>query len=80
MILKKKKKNTTKIEEKEKTEEKEVKQKRTKKPAEGSKYTALILLFVTVLVSVGFYLFGLWSQKGIRIEFGETNNTWEYVK
>lgn len=61
------------VEEKKKT-------KRTKKPADGSRYAALILLLVTVLVSVGFYLFGLWSQKGISFEFGEMSNTWEYVK
>lgn len=54
--------------------------KRAKKPADGSRYAALILLLITVLVSVGFYLFGLWSQKGISFEFGEMNNTWEYVK
>ena len=54
--------------------------KRAKKPADGSRYAALILLLVTVIVSVGFYLFGLWSQKGISFEFGEMNNTWEYVK
>ena len=61
-------------------EEKKVRQKRTKKSANGSRYAALVLLFITVLVSVGFYLFGLWLQKGISFEFGEMNNTWEYVK
>ena len=65
---------------KNKVEEEKKKPKRTKKPADGSRYAALILLLVTVLVSVGFYLFGLWSQKGISFEFGEMNNTWEYVK
>jgi len=80
MKLKKDKKNKLKPLKNEVDKEERVKQKRSKKSADGNRYAALILLLITILVSVGFYLFGLWSQKGISFEFGETNNTWEYVK
>ena len=78
--MKTKKTKTNKKSIKDGVEEEKKKFKRAKKPADGSRYAALVLLLVTVFVSVVFYLFGLWSQKGISFEFGEMNNTWEYVK
>lgn len=50
----------------------------------GSRWGAVALLIITVLASVGFYLYGWFMRSGVEFRFdeGESSNTydWEFQK
>jgi hypothetical protein len=56
----------------------EKKRKEAKKPAEGSRLTAIWLLLITIILGGLFYGWGLMEGKGIEFKLLKTSNTWEY--
>lgn len=54
--------------------------KQTRLPAEGSRFGALVLLIVCILISMGFYLWGKVNTHSLQIDFGKSSSTWEYEK
>ncbi len=78
MKLKKKKKVKEEVKS-EKVVEKKTRRKK-KVVATGSRFGALVLLFISVLISVGFYFWGIISTKGFDFSLGETQKTWEYSR
>ena len=51
-----------------------------KKPAEGSRFGALWLLAITILLSGLFYLWGIVGNREWEFKLFETTNTWHYEK
>lgn len=50
-----------------------------KTAAEGSRYAALMLLIISIIVSLGFYLWGHATTFNV-LELGEPTGYWEYTK
>lgn len=80
MVLKKKKTDETPPKKEDVVEPKTREKKPPRQPAEGSRFGALVLLFVCVLVSLGFYLWGNMHATSLQLDFGKSSSTWEYKK
>lgn len=81
MFSKKKKAVEVALKKEEKEDIKAIESKKQKRlPAEGSRFGALVLLFVCVLISMGFYLWGKVTTHSFYFDFGKSSSTWEFSK
>ncbi|MFC1654003.1 hypothetical protein ACFL1M_04115 [Patescibacteria group bacterium] len=78
MVLGKKK--PSKKEKQNSLEEPKKAKKKKKKSYEGSRWGALVLLIVSVVLSLGFYFYGTWVNKSVDFDFGGIINSWEYSR